>query len=142
MHALVAALLFAAAPGARAATLVLEIDNVRSTEGQLLVAIYRGAEGFPGESGRAAFRTVARPVAPRTTVSIPDVPAGDYAAVVVHDLDTDGALRLGRVIPMPAEPLGCSRDAKGSFGPPKYDDARFVVPNASEHRERFRLVQF
>jgi uncharacterized protein (DUF2141 family) len=142
MRALVASLMLTFAPAARAATLVLEVENVRSTEGQLLVAVFRGAPGFPGESTRAVLRTVARPVAPRTTVTFPDVPPGEYAAVVVHDTDSDGALRLGRVIPMPAEPLGCSRDAKGSFGPPRYEDARFVVPEAPEHRERFRLVQF
>lgn len=142
MRPLIAALMLVAVPEARAATLVLEVDNVRSAEGQLLVAVFRGAPGFPSESTRAVFRTVARPVAPRTTITIADVPPGEYAAVVVHDVDADGTLRLGRVIPMPAEPLGCSRDAKGSFGPPKYDDARFTVPNAPEHRERFKLVQF
>lgn len=127
---------------AQAGTVVLEIDDVRSTEGRLLVAVFRGSDGFPSDSERAHLRTIATPAAPRTTVVLGDLPAGEYAVCVVHDENGNGALDVGRVIPMPTEPLGSSRDAKARFGPPKYADAAFVVPAEGRHVERFRMVHF
>lgn len=134
-------LLFVLPAPAWATTVVLEVGNVRSTEGQMLVAIFRGEPGFPSEPDRAVHKQIAVPVAPTTTVSV-ELPPGEYAVSVVHDQNKNGTLDLGRIIPMPAEPLGSSRDAKGSFGPPKYADAKFVVPAEGRHVERFKLVNF
>lgn len=127
---------------ADAATLVLRIEGVKSTDGQLMVAVFQGADGFPSAAEKAHTRLLAKPVAPATTVEIPDLPPGEYAVCVIHDENGNGALDVGRVIPMPAEPLGSSRDAKARFGPPKYVDAAFVVSDAARHEERFKLVDF
>jgi uncharacterized protein (DUF2141 family) len=41
---------------------------------------------------------------------------------------------------MPKEPVGATRDAKGSFGPPKFKDASFTV-GAAATTQRFKLVR-
>jgi uncharacterized protein (DUF2141 family) len=50
-----------------------------------------------------------------------------YAVIVYQDLNENGEIdmsRLGR----PREPYGFSNNARGTFGPPGWDEARFVLP--------------
>ncbi len=127
---------------AHADTLVLEIQGVRSTEGQLLVVVYRGPDGFPGKPDAAAHAARVVPAAPTTTVEIPNVAPGEYAVSVVHDENRNDALDVGRLFPIPTEPVGCSRDAKARMGPPRYEDAAFTVSGSGRHVERFTLKHY
>ncbi len=53
-----------------------------------------------------------------------DLEEGAYGIRVMQDLDDDGSMGTN-LVGMPIEPWGTSNDAKGSFGPPSWDDARF-----------------
>lgn len=120
-------------------TLVLSVQGVTSTEGQLLVAVYGDGDGFPGDPKLAVAKSVVTPVMPTTRVELTGLAPGSYAAVVVHDVNGNGALDTGRVLPIPKEPIGVSRDAKGFMGPPKFKDAVFEAA-AGRHTETFTLV--
>lgn len=87
--------LFAAAPAdAPATTLAVYVDGVRGG-GDVVVRLYRSAEGYPF-GRREAYREVRLPVEGRTaTALLDDVPAGPVAVVVFHDADADGRLRTG-----------------------------------------------
>jgi uncharacterized protein (DUF2141 family) len=54
-----------------------------------------------------------------------DIAAGDYAVSVFHDENSNGKLDRN-FIGMPKEGVGASNDAKGHFGPPKFNDAQFT----------------
>ncbi len=110
-------------------TVALRLDGFRSGEGQVLIAVYRGGEGFPGEPTRAWRRIVTTISAGQARVDLRDVPPGDYAVAVVHDEDSDNALDTNW-LGMPREGIGTSNNAKGRMGPPKYRDARFEVTAA------------
>jgi len=51
---------------------------------------------------------------------------GEYAAVVVYDIDSDGELDTG-FLGIPKEKIGFSNDARGRLGPASWDDARVDV---------------
>ena len=145
---LLPAILLALSPVAHAqdaapptASLVLTIQGLKSTEGQVLVAVFDQPDGYPGESEKAAFRKIATPVAPNTTVTFDGLPFGTYAVVAFHDENGNDVLDVGSFIPIPKEPLGASRDARRPFGPPRFEDAQFVVAEAT-HRETFTLVRY
>ena len=53
-------------------------------------------------------------------------PRGQYAAVVYHDVNDNGALDKGR-FGIPREPYGFSNDARSPFGPPGFEEASFDV---------------
>lgn len=118
----------------------LEITNVAGTQGQLMVALYDAAAGFPTDGAKATLRQLARPVAPVTTVTFEHVPPGTWAGFAVHDVNGNGVVDVRSVIPIPKEPVGATRDAKGWFGPPHFDDASFVV-GAADVVQRFSLTQ-
>jgi uncharacterized protein (DUF2141 family) len=121
-------------------SVVLEIDGVKNTEGQLLVVLFADPEGYPSEPDKAYRKALVEPKVPRTRHVFADIPPGTYAGFVVHDENGNGVVDVGRVIPMPKEPLGATRDAKGFMGPPKFKSAAFDVGTA-EVVERISLVR-
>ncbi|MNT83012.1 hypothetical protein D3C72_2228260 [compost metagenome] len=46
--------------------------------------------------------------------------------MVYHDENNNGKLDKN-FIGMPKEPVACSNNAKGFMGPPKYEDAKFII---------------
>lgn len=116
-------LLLTSGSGAAAAELSLRIHNVAVDGGNVMLEVV---------ASKAAFRKEAPPVAafilPASdtivTVRTDALPAGDYAVRVMQDSNGNGTLDAN-LVGMPTEPWGFSNDARGSFGPPGWSDARF-----------------
>lgn len=112
--------------GPKTATLHVEIQGIRGDSGQLGCALFGTPEGFPAEPASAA-RTRTLPVSDAGVEwTISDLPTGYWAISVMHDADGDGRMAtdwMGR----PTEGWGVSNDARGSFGPPSFDDAAVEV---------------
>lgn len=53
------------------------------------------------------------------------LPLGDYAVSVFHDEDDNGELNTN-FLGIPTELVGFSNNAKGSFGPPSFDQVKFT----------------
>ena len=66
----------------------------------------------------------------RFGVVIPDLPAGRYAVAAYVDTNSNSKLDTN-FTGAPTEPYGFSRDARGMFGPPSFDEAAFEVGNSS-----------
>lgn len=64
-----------------------------------------------------------------TTVVVKDVPAGTWAVLAYQDENGNNELDRN-FIGMPKEPYGFSRDARGKFGPPGFEDAAIAVGEA------------
>jgi uncharacterized protein (DUF2141 family) len=125
----------APAPAATASELTLDLAT-RGSGGRIAVAVYRDAEAFRRSEGPVASRMVARTGAV-TTVVFGDLPPGRYAVAAYHDTDGNGDLTLWP-IGLPKEAYGFSRDARGRFGPPRFDAAAFDLP-ATGARQAFSL---
>ena len=107
------------------ARIVVTIIGFESDAGQVLVALWNDPEHFPtGGNHIAASRAVIKDRAAQ--VEFADVAQGGYALSVFHDENDNGELDTG-FMGIPKEPIGASNDARGRFGPPKFDDARFQV---------------
>jgi uncharacterized protein (DUF2141 family) len=46
--------------------------------------------------------------------------------IAYHDQNGNGEIDM-RILGMPKEPVGVSNDARGRFGPPKFDAAKFTL---------------
>ena len=55
-----------------------------------------------------------------------DLRPGTYAFNVIYDEDSDGKLDTG-FLGIPTEKVGFSNQARGSFGPPKFNKASFQL---------------
>ena len=109
------------------AGLVVTVEGVEHERGTLFLSLFDTAEGFPSDPAPALQRLEIEPQSPRTTVTFEGIEVGSYAVAVLHDENDDGEMGtdfLGR----PSEGWGVSRDARGSFGPPSFDDAVIEYP--------------
>lgn len=59
-------------------------------------------------------------------ITVKDVPAGTWAVLSYQDENDNGKLDRN-VVGIPKENYGFSRDARGSFGPPSFEEAAFAV---------------
>jgi len=107
-------------------TVHVVVRGVKGREGRMRLALFAAPDGFPGEVERAVRRMHAPIDADSVVFVIDDVTAGAYAVSILHDENDDEAMATG-AFGRPAEGYGFSRNARGTFGPPGFDDAAFVV---------------
>lgn len=125
----VALILGEAGSAAELCSLSVRVHSLKNGKGQVLISLFDQEKAFPSQTDLALKKdkielqgeTVA-------TFKILGVKPGDYAISVVHDENGDGKLGTN-FLGIPNEGVGSSNDAKGSFGPPKFRDARFTVPS-------------
>jgi uncharacterized protein (DUF2141 family) len=78
-----ASLLSGAAPAGY--RLTMEVENVRNTQGVVGVLVFNTTQGWP-EQFSAALRAEATAAHKGVVeITVPDLPAGDYAVVALHD---------------------------------------------------------
>jgi len=104
-------------------TITIHLTGLDSNEGKLQVGLYSSEETWLGQPFKGAEVSIKDNEA---MVVFKDVPYGVYAASAVHDEDSNGKLNTG-AFGIPSEPYANSRGAKGMFGPPKWEDAKFTI---------------
>ncbi len=119
----VAALLTAAAP-AVAADLTLNVSNIASTDGSMMIAVYDSKKGFDKKS---TYRAINRRVEQaEMRVVLADMPAGEYAVMLFQDLDGNEKLDTN-MLGIPKEPWSASLEGRSVFGPPAWSDVNFKI---------------
>ena len=108
---------------ASASELTVQVRNLKTDQGQIRIAVFNRAEGFP----RAMFQGQIVPAQPGyVTVIFKDLPPGAYAVSAYHDVNGNEKLD-SNMLGIPSEPYGFSRNARGTMGPPKFSDSRIDV---------------
>ena len=113
---------------AAAGDLTVEIKGVASDTGNVMVALYKKDDKWMGRS------TVGTTVAAKkggVSVSFKDLPDGEYAVSLFVDENSNGKID-SNAIGIPIEPYAFSNDASGNFGPPTFEQAKFVVGKDSK----------
>jgi uncharacterized protein (DUF2141 family) len=128
----VSVLLALALADAATGAITITVGNVRSARGQVVVDVCP-QERFLADG---CVHHVAAPARQGTTViTVPGVPAGEYAVQAFHDENGNGEVDRG-MFGIPREGVGFSRNARIGLGPPKWRDAYFV------HRGRPEAIRF
>lgn len=107
--------------------LTVQITNIASEEGQIILAIYNSSENY---DKRIAFQEVKIKPEIDTVIFETNVPDGEYLVMLVHDINSNGKLDTS-FIGMPKEPVGLSNyDGKGIPG--KFKKHKFSVNENTE----------
>ncbi|NTV51968.1 MAG: DUF2141 domain-containing protein [Candidatus Firestonebacteria bacterium] len=109
---------------AAVASLTIEISGLRNDHGEVKVALFQSRDGFPSHPEKAFRRATAKISTDKATCELPGVPGGDYVVSVIHDENQNDRVDTN-FFGLPAEGVGVSNNAKGKFGPPAFEDARF-----------------
>lgn len=117
-------LLVGAAPPERT-TVTVEIDALRSDRGMVQACLTADSATFPDCRRDPDARHLAMPAHSGETMVFDNVVAGRYAIALFHDENANG--RMDKMLMMPREGFGFSRDAPVVFGPPHFSAAAFSV---------------
>jgi uncharacterized protein (DUF2141 family) len=107
-------------------SLKVVIKGFEHTKGTAGILVFNQPDGFPGDHDKAIYKAKDDLDKKTITFVIKDLPYGEYAVSVHHDEDGDGEVG-SNWLGIPNEGLGASRDAKGNFGPPSFDDAKIKL---------------
>ncbi|SDI59741.1 DUF2141 domain-containing protein [Winogradskyella thalassocola] len=99
---------------------VVEADN---DKGKMFIALYNAETEFLETSYKGAISKIENKTC---TVNFDDIPKGTYAVSIFHDENDNGKMDTN-FFGIPSEDYGCSNDAKGFMGPPKWADAKFEL---------------
>jgi len=102
----------------------IEISGAKASEGQVLVSLF--ADEVSYMKTPKAERVEGVNSTGEAVIVFSELPAGDYAATVIYDRDSDGKLDTG-LFGIPTEKIGFSNNARGRMGPAKWSDARFEL---------------
>ena len=126
-------------PGLRAAgqtpvkkgNLMVVVTQIKGNAGQVAFYLFDSGDGFPMKTGKALKSGYVKTTGSTAEYTFRDIAAGDYAVFVFHDADNDKKLKTN-FVGMPREGMGVSNNAKGHFGPPKFEDAMFGFKNPGQ----------
>ncbi|MGE0532174.1 MAG: DUF2141 domain-containing protein [Hyphomonadaceae bacterium] len=123
----------AAATPARADTASVRIELTGlQPQGQVLLQVFNSEESYRAGNGIAGRQI---PITgPTASVEFNDVPTGQYAVRLFHDLNGNGELDTNP-FGIPTEPFAFSNNARGSFGPASWQQAVFTLnPGENVHQ--------
>ncbi len=100
---------------------------LESNEGSVFCALHDKEKAFPSEAKKAVATSKVKPKGKKALCTFENVAPGTYAVAAYHDSNDNGELDTNW-IGIPKEGTAATNDAKGRMGPPKFEDAKFVLP--------------
>jgi uncharacterized protein (DUF2141 family) len=112
---------------AQACSLTIHVDGFRNTKGILGGALFKNKAGWPEDDSQAFVRNAIPVTANSDAVLVfPDVPAGRYAVVVLHDENENH--RLDRnILRVPKEGFGFANNPHVGLSAPSWNDSSVQV---------------
>lgn len=103
--------------------LIVNIQNLKNSDGDILIGLYDNASNFPR---RVSTGKVVKITEKEMKVTFEDIKPGNYAVSVLHDENQNKDMDQG-TLGIPKEGYGFSNNAMGVMGPPSFKKARFQV---------------
>ena len=105
--------------------LTLNISNIKSFQGELIIGVFNNEAMFLKDG--AAFKNYTIVVNEASeTIVIKNLPKGDYAISLYHDKNSDNECNLN-FLGIPKEGYGFSNNIKPKFSAPSYKDCKFSL---------------
>jgi uncharacterized protein (DUF2141 family) len=108
-----------------AASLKVEITNVKSGKGKLLIGIYKPGGKFT--DGKPVASKIIEVDSKSNQTATFDLAPGRYALALYHDLNSNNVMDKN-LVGIPKEPYGFSRDFRPKFSAPSFEDCAFELP--------------
>ncbi len=106
----------------KSGTLTVSVKPFKKQEGTLRIAIFNKKEGFLHKPFKVQKKDV---TASTMEIEFKELPYGEYAVTLFQDLNQNG--KLDMTLFVPNEPWGLSNNVSPMFGPPSFDDTKFVL---------------
>ena len=118
--------LIAPPASALSSNLTVMVEGLKGKQGQVCARLFAQSNGFPDRQDKAVANQCIKVSKIATGFKFDNLVPGSYAVAIFHDANADGKINTG-VFGIPSEGLGCSRNPRGLIGPPRFQDAVFLV---------------
>lgn len=109
-------------------SITVKVTGLNSNKGKVYIGIYDSKEDW---LEKKVYGEVVKINDRVSYVEFDNIPLGTYAVSITHDENDNDKMDTG-MFGIPTEDYGCSRGAKGRFGPPKWNDAKFELTTAQK----------
>ena len=112
-------------------SITIEVKGLKSDKGQARILLFKKGQEkyYPSEDEKAFKRDVVQIKNKKVVFTYKNISIGNYAISVHHDEDKNDKVNTN-FIGIPKESLGASNDAKGNFGPPSFEKAKFILKSS------------
>lgn len=107
--------------------ITVKINNLESNKGKVYVAVYDSEGSFLNTGLKSIMTEI---TGDSCEVTFKNIPKGFYAISMFHDANDNNKMD-SNFLGIPKEDYGCSNNATGFMGPPKWEDAKFEVKDQS-----------
>jgi len=107
--------------------ITVKIENLNSDTGHVYISLFNTEASFLNKG----YKSTISPIENNScTINFKNIPKGIYAISFFHDENENKKMDTN-FLGIPKEDYGCSNNARGFMGPPKWEDAKFEVINQS-----------
>lgn len=128
-------LVFFTAFSGNSGTLLIELENVKTTRGTVWVGIYDSRETFMIKE-KALVQGFEVEQTGILTLEFPALAYGNYAFAIFQDLNENGKLDQN-LLGIPTEPYAFSREPVSRFRAPRYEEVNF---DFGQDRQKIRTT--
>lgn len=107
----------------------VEVKNAKNDDGKMFFALYDNEDNFLKKEIKGEIKVITNKT---SLITFKNVPRGVYAVSVFHDKNDNGEMDTNS-LGIPIENFGCSNDAKGFMGPPKWKNAKFELSDKDKN---------
>jgi len=108
--------------------IVVNISNIDNDKGKIMIGLYASEGTWLGNPEKGFIGKIEEGV---STATFANITPGVYAVSIFHDENDNNELDMN-FMGIPKEDNGCSNNASGFFGPPKWKDAKFELKDKTE----------
>ena len=132
LRGMFAAMALSLAPAAYASgVLIVEFIGLESDEGRIATRLVDSPEQFLSREYKPRRSTLVYISDGKATWTIDSLEFGNYVVSAFHDVNTNGDIDTG-LFGIPTEDYGFSNNARGTFGPPDFEDALFEFSRSGQ----------
>ncbi len=113
---------------AQKVNLTVEMNNFKNNTGVVKVGLYNSSGTFLGQTYKKLDSKI---VNQKAVVIFEGIEKGEYAVSIYQDENLNDVMDRN-FFGIPSEDYMASNNEKGSFGPPKYEKAKFIVKDNSK----------
>jgi len=112
-------------------TLTVEIEGLRNSSGNIDMLVFDQSQGWPDEIPYSIRKFEVPAVEGNMVLKVPNLPAGEYAVIVVHDENLNRRIdKDWRGVPI--EQWGMSNNPRVYMSTPAYHRAKFRMQGDTE----------
>jgi len=105
--------------------LTVEITGITTDAGKVFIAVYDKQENFLKDTEKS-LKTNVVVENKKAIAKFKGLKKGEYAISIFHN-ENDNNKMDTKIFGIPKEPYGFSNNATGFMGPPKFEDAKFLI---------------